>query len=212
MAPAGNDLPAGPAFGSISGPGGAAGALSVGAADLRSETEQVRVAVRSGLDIQLSRPLPLAGAFAPQGTLQLEVAAPRLSTESSGPVRLDDFFDDSGRSMVAGRAALVPAGGSSELAVENAARAGAYAVLLYGRGLPAGALGLDENVVVPVVVFPQKAAEPDADRAQRTGSAFRSAWARRAPRRMRRDTGSPTSPRVGSRTTGPSSRSSRLPA
>ena len=61
--------------------------------------------------------------------------------------------------MVAGRAALVPAGGSSELAVENAARAGAYAVLLYGRGLPAGALGLDENVVVPVVVFPQKAAE-----------------------------------------------------
>ena len=159
VAPAGNDLPAGPAFGSISGPGGAAGALSVGAADLRSETEQVRVAVRSGLDIQLSRPLPLAGAFAPQGTLQLEVAAPRLSTESSGPVRLDDFFDDSGRSMVAGRAALVPAGGSSELAVENAARAGAYAVLLYGRGLPAGALGLDENVVVPVVVFPQKAAE-----------------------------------------------------
>ncbi len=76
VAPAGNDLPAGPAFGSISGPGGAAGALSVGAADLRSETEQVRVAVRSGLDIQLSRPLPLAGAFAPQGTLQLEVAAP----------------------------------------------------------------------------------------------------------------------------------------
>ena len=61
--------------------------------------------------------------------------------------------------MVAGRAALVPAGGSSELAVENAARAGAYAVLLYGRGLPAGALGLDENVIVPVVVFPQKAAE-----------------------------------------------------
>ena len=78
VAPAGNDLPAGPAFGSISGPGGAAGALSVGAADLRSETEQVRVAVRSGLDIQLSRPLPLAGAFAPRGTLQLEVAAPRL--------------------------------------------------------------------------------------------------------------------------------------
>ena len=61
--------------------------------------------------------------------------------------------------MVAGRAALVPAGASSELTVENAARAGAYAVLLYGRGLPAGALGLDENVDVPVVVFPQKAAD-----------------------------------------------------
>lgn len=159
IAPAGNDLPAGPAFGSISGPGGAAGALTVGAADLRSETEQVRVAVRSGLDIQLSRPLPLAGAFAPQGTKQLEVATPRLAGDSSTPVRLEDFFDDSGRSMVAGRAALVPAGASSEVAVENAARAGAYAVLLYGRGLPAGALGLDENVVVPVVVFPQKTAQ-----------------------------------------------------
>ena len=158
VTPAGNDLPAGPAFGSISGPGERAGALTVGAADLRSETEQVRVAVRSGLDIQLSRPLPLAGVFAPHGTLQLEVAAPRLAGDSPTPVRLDDFFDDSGRSVVAGRAALVPAGASSELAVESAARAGAYAVLLYGRGLPAGALGLDENVVVPVVVFPQKAA------------------------------------------------------
>ena len=78
---------------------------------------------------------------------------------SPAPVRLDDFFDDAGRSMVAGRAALVPAGASSELTVENAARAGAYAVLLYGRGLPAGALGVDENVDVPVVVFPQKAAD-----------------------------------------------------
>src|SRR5262249_43570435 len=154
-----NDLPAGPAFGSISGPGGARGALTVGAADLRRETEQVRVAVRSGLDIQLSRSLPLAGAFAPRGTPQLEVAAPRLVAGTSIPVRLQNFFDDSGRSMVAGRAALVPAGASSELAVESAARAGAYAVLLYGRGLPAGALGLDENVVVPVVIFPQKAAE-----------------------------------------------------
>ena len=97
VAPAGNDLPAGPAFGSISGPGGARGALTVGAADLRSETEQIRVAVRSGLDIQLSRPLPLAGAFAPEGTLQLEVGAPRGTPGSPAPVRLDDFFDDAGR-------------------------------------------------------------------------------------------------------------------
>jgi minor extracellular serine protease Vpr len=159
VAPAGNDLPAGPSFGSISGPGGALGALTVGAADLRSKTEQVRVAVRAGLDIQLARPLPLAGAFAPDRTLQLEVAAPRLAPGGSGSVRLNDFFDDDGRSMVAGRAALVPSGGSSELAVQSAARAGAYAVLLYGRGLPAGALGLDEDVVVPVVVFPKRAAD-----------------------------------------------------
>jgi subtilisin family serine protease len=159
VAPAGNDLPAGPAFGSISGPGGARGALTVGAADLRSDTEQVRVAVRSGLDIQLSRRLPLAGAFAPEGTLALDVAAPHLSSQDTSQVRLEDFFDADGRSIVAGRAALVPAGASSERVVEEASRAGAYAVLLYGKGVPAGALGLDENVVVPVVIFPQAAAD-----------------------------------------------------
>lgn len=159
VTPAGNDLPAGPAFGSISGPGGARGALTVGAADLRKETEQVRVAVRSGLDIQFSRPLPLAGAFAPDGTLALDIAAPSFSSDNTSQVELGDFFDADGRSVVAGRAALVPAGASSERVVEEASRAGAYAVLLYGKGVPAGALGLDENVVVPVVIFPQTAAD-----------------------------------------------------
>jgi subtilisin family serine protease len=156
VAPAGNDSAAGPAFGSISAPGGARSALTVGAADLRSETEQMQVAVRIGLDIQLARTLPLAGAFAPDGPLALEVATPRTST---GPSRLADFFDATGNSIVAGRAALVPAGTSPEVAVENAARAGAYAILVYGNGLPAGALGLDENVVVPVVAFPARAAK-----------------------------------------------------
>lgn len=156
VAPAGNDSAAGPAFGSISAPGGARSALTVGAADLRSETEQVQVAVRVGLDIELSRALPLAGAFAPDGPLALAVATPRTA---SGPSRLADFFDATGNSIVAGRAALVPAGSSPELAVENAARAGAYVILVYGNGLPAGALGLDENVVVPVVAFPARAAK-----------------------------------------------------
>ena len=36
-------------------------------------------------------------------------------------------------------------------AVENAARAGAAAVVLYGTAIPAGGLGLDESVPVPVV-------------------------------------------------------------
>ena len=40
VAPAGNDGPAGPIYGSISGPGGAPAALTVGAADLRTEVEQ----------------------------------------------------------------------------------------------------------------------------------------------------------------------------
>jgi subtilisin family serine protease len=157
VAPAGNDLPAGPAFGSISGPGGARSALTVGAADLRRETEQVQVAIRVGLDIKLSRALPLAGAFAPDKPLDIEVAAPRgASTQTP---RLADFFGPTGNSIVAGRAALVPAGASPEAAVEGAAQAGAYAILVYGNGLPAGALGLDENVIVPVIAFPDKAAQ-----------------------------------------------------
>src|SRR5262249_41983867 len=59
VAPAGNDGPAGPAFGSISGPGGSPDALTVGAADVRSHTEDVRVSLRSGLSIVLDRMLPL---------------------------------------------------------------------------------------------------------------------------------------------------------
>ena len=49
VVPAGNDGPAGPAFGSVAGPGGSAGALTVGAADTRAETEDVHVSLRSGL-------------------------------------------------------------------------------------------------------------------------------------------------------------------
>jgi len=156
VAPAGNDLAAGPVFGSISGPAGAGGALAVGAADLRSETERVHVAARVGLEIRLSQRLPLAGAFAPSRRLDLRLAAPILRRSST---TLGDFFDDDGESIVAGRAALVPAGNSPGAAVENAARAGAYAVLLYGNALPAGALGLDENVSVPVVAMSQATAE-----------------------------------------------------
>ena len=46
VAPAGNEGPAGPDYGSIGGPGGAPAALTVGAADLRRETATVRVVVR----------------------------------------------------------------------------------------------------------------------------------------------------------------------
>src|SRR5437867_3384403 len=77
VVPAGNDFAAGPAFGSLSGPGGARGALTVAAADLRRRTEQVRVAVRTGLDIRLSGEFPLAGAFAPDHRLDLGLAAPQ---------------------------------------------------------------------------------------------------------------------------------------
>src|SRR5436190_8126186 len=63
VAPAGNDGPAGPGYGSVSSPGGAPEALTVGAADLRRQAEEVPVTLRAGLEILLNRPLPLAGAL-----------------------------------------------------------------------------------------------------------------------------------------------------
>jgi subtilisin family serine protease len=164
VAPAGNDGPAGPGFGSISGPGGAPAALTVGAADLRLSYERARVTLRAGLSILLSRVLPLVGSVAPERAVTLEVASPRLPApqvapaEQAASLTLADFFDERGFSLVAGKAALVPSGDDPRAVVDAAARAGAEAVALYGAPLPAGALGLDERVPVPVVSVPDAAA------------------------------------------------------
>ncbi len=159
VAPAGNDGPAGPGFGSISSPGGAPDALTVGAADLRTRAEQVPVAVRAGLDLLLDRPLPLAGSAIPPRPEELELVAPRhLADGGAGPSG-DRFFDERGRSLVAGRAALIHGGPDPQLAIEQAARAGAAAVVVFGTQLPAGGLGLDESVDVPVVSIPRRVAQ-----------------------------------------------------
>lgn len=63
------------------------------------------------------------------------------------------FFDEDGRSAVAGRAALLPRGRLSEETVEEATTAGAPMVLVDGF-LPAGAFSLDVPVGVPVVGLP----------------------------------------------------------
>jgi subtilisin family serine protease len=153
VAPSGNDGPAGPGFGSISSPGGAPAALTAAAADLRADAEEVPVAVRVGLDLVLDRPLPLAGAVVSDRPLESELVAPR-----AGGKNLRAFFDDKGRSLVAGRAALVEGGSDPEQAIESAARAGARAVVVYGSQLPAGGLGVDEAVDIPVVSVPPRVA------------------------------------------------------
>src|SRR5204862_8334894 len=79
VTPAGNNGPAGPAFGSISGPGGAPGALTVGAADLRPSTADVRVVMRTGLRGELEKRMPLAGSVAPSDELPIPVHRPRRS-------------------------------------------------------------------------------------------------------------------------------------
>jgi minor extracellular serine protease Vpr len=156
VASAGNDGPAGPTYGSVSSPGGAPDALTVGAADLRTQAEEVPVTLRTGLRVLLDHPLPLASAVASPHPRELELVAPRPAEPGATAPELGDFFDDRGRSLVAGRAALVRAGEDPQLASEYAVRAGAAAVVLYGTQLPAGGLGLDEDMTVPVVSLPAR--------------------------------------------------------
>ena len=158
VAPAGNDGPAGPGFGSISGPGGSPAALTVGAADMRGTDVEVRVSLRTGLEVVLDRKLLLAGAIAPKHALSAAVAAPRLARPRASFSSLDSFFSRDGLSLVAGRIALVPAGAAPAAVAQNAARAGATGVLLYGSLLPAGGIPLDEDTPIPVVSIPSAAA------------------------------------------------------
>jgi hypothetical protein len=84
-----------------------------------------------------------------------------------GAVPLLDFFDRAGRSLVAGRAALVPASSDPDGSVSNAARAGAVAVLFYGADLPAGGIGLDETGPIPAVSVPEDVAATLVTRVRR---------------------------------------------
>jgi subtilisin family serine protease len=166
VAPAGNDGPAGPVYGSISGPGGSAHALTVGAADLRAEVEQVRVTLRSGLRVLFDREVPLAGAIEPRRPLRLELAVPDVREGvppavlggTAPSVAIGDFFDRRGYSRVAGKAALAPAGDAPDAVASSASRAGAAAAVLYGSAVPAGSLGLDQRIAIPVVSIPESAA------------------------------------------------------
>jgi hypothetical protein len=171
VAPAGNDGPAGRVYGSIGAPGGAGEALTVGAVDLRQRTERVRVVIRSGLDVLFDGAVSLGGSAAPTSALTSPLAAPRAVSTPAGELipapDLTRFFDSKGYSLVAGKAALVQAGDDPRGGARNAALAGATAVVLYGSSLPSGALGLDENVDVPVVSVPARIGTAAAARMRR---------------------------------------------
>src|SRR6266511_3673127 len=142
-------LPAGPGYGSVAGPGGAPAALTVGALDLRPHYGQIRVVLRAALHVEFDGTRPLAGAVTPAEAIDAGIGAPRARTTAPigyrGAIPLLDFFDRRGLSLVAGRVALLRAGADSGGSVANAARAGAVAVLFYGADLPAGGIGLDER-------------------------------------------------------------------
>src|SRR6476661_9783622 len=131
VAPAGNDGPVGPGYGSVAGPGGAPAALTVGALDLRPRYGEVRVVLRDGLHVEFDGTRPLASAVKPTGPLDVGLGAPRAVTTAPagyrGAVPLLDFFDSHGFSLVAGGAALLPTGADPNGSLANAARAGAVA-------------------------------------------------------------------------------------
>jgi minor extracellular serine protease Vpr len=153
VVPAGNDGRAGPIFGSIAGPGGAPAALTVAAADGRMAAPTVRVHVRAGLRVLFDGAMPLGGA--PTRTVTAGAVPVARAAASRG---ISGLFGEAGVSSVAGRAALLPRGVLSEETVEEAAAAGAVAVLVDGT-LPAGAFSLDVPLGIPVVGLPEELAQ-----------------------------------------------------
>ena len=152
VAASGNDGPAGPSFGSVGGPGGTAGALTAGAIDTRRRSPTGHVLLLAGFKVLVSGPQPLGGVVAPDLSISAPVvalarAAPAVVGAPSGLTRL---FDPAGFSRVAGAAALLPRGTSSPEAVREVVAAGATAVLVDGP-LPAGALGTEGPIQVPIL-------------------------------------------------------------
>src|SRR5262245_16207166 len=163
VASAGNDGSSAVGFGSIGAPGGAADALTVGAVDTRSQVPVANAWIRDGADTISAQPARVLGkttlsgesTFGVAGLLGPSLANPSQTAETeAGGSTLGDFFDTNGVSRVAGRAALVPADGTSLAAkARNAKAAGAAALLVYGTALPAGALDADEDTALPVLAL-----------------------------------------------------------
>ena len=164
VAAAGNDGPAGEGFGTVGAPGGSAAALAVGAVDARAGLPAARVSVSVDGETVYEATVRALGASVPANGIELEAATTsgpsasdpaRAADEVAGGNVRGDFLDGGGTSFVFERAAIVPADGRPVLRkVRNASSAGARAVLVYGSGLPAGALDLEESSSVPVVPLP----------------------------------------------------------
>jgi subtilisin family serine protease len=152
VAAAGNDGPAGPAFGSIGAPASSPGALAVAAADTRRRSPIAHVLLRTGLRVLMSGEQSLGGTIASETT----VDAPVVALRGRGTARVGAqagfrrLFDGDGFSLVAGTAPLLPPGPPAPETVQELAAAGARAVLVDGP-LPAGALGVAEPLLVPVL-------------------------------------------------------------
>jgi subtilisin family serine protease len=155
VAAAGNDGPAGPAYGSVGGPGGAPSALTAGAIDTRRRSPTGHVLLLAGLRVLVSGDQPLGGVVAPTISVSVPVVALARAAPAvvGAPGGLTHLFDGGGYSRVGGAAVLLPRGTSSPEAVREVVAAGARAVLVDGP-LPAGSLGTDGPVEVPILGLP----------------------------------------------------------
>jgi subtilisin family serine protease len=156
VAPAGNDGPTGSRYGSLASPGGAADALTVGASDGRPALPQVDVSIGGAIAEHIGA-VPLAGALAPAAGQALPVraiAGTARTTHDAGALA-SDYAGADGASQVTGAAVLVPRdGGDLRAKARQAAAQGAAALVLYGADqVPAGALGGDDRVGIPVLAL-----------------------------------------------------------
>jgi subtilisin family serine protease len=152
VAPGGNDGAAGPGFGSLGAPGGTPAALAVAASDARRVTPTVHVLLRAGLGVLVAGEQPLGGAVGPEATVTAPLVAlhqrPVQVVAEANP--LSRFFDAKGYSNVAGAAALLPPGPTTPEIVRELAAAGVRVVVVDGS-VPAGSLGVDEPIEVPIL-------------------------------------------------------------
>lgn len=153
VAPAGNDGPTGARYGSLSSPGSAADALTVGASDGRPALPQV--ALEFGGAVAEHAAAALAGALAPQAgrALPVKTVTGGARAAHTAGALASDYQGPDGATLVAGAAVLVPRdGGDLRAKVRQAAAQGAVAVLFYGASdLPAGALGGDDRTGIPAL-------------------------------------------------------------
>ena len=166
VAAAGNDGATGGRFGTIASPAASPGWLAVGASDGRSVAadastwRSARTASR-----RASTTCRCWARCRPRATRRCRSCSrpaprsptPRARRPTSSPGTDEgDFRATDGTSLVSGKAVLLPRDGAP-IAQRAAAAgaAGAIALVLYGDGsAPAGALGLDDRVKLPIAVLP----------------------------------------------------------
>ena len=189
VAPSGNDGTAAAGYGDIAGPGGAPAALTVGALDAR--TQRGRGAHRRPLRARHDARRDDAARRAPSrrargSTSPSRCRAARSAARRRTAPRLVDFFNRTGGSIVAGRAALVPVGASPAPAAERAADGGRRrrcSSTAAARRCPPAGSGCRSPCSVPVVSLPldDARAAARAPRGRRDARPCRSARRARVP-------------------------------